>query len=98
MNLLKRFRVIKWKFSEMQGIEIIGKKWGISKGQYKGLMFSVYGLGLTKAERSCFGRKFLEHTGICNIYIGKLIISYRAEGAYSNFKNVDIISDKPLFT
>ncbi len=97
MNLLKRFRVIKWKFSDMQGIEIIGKKWGISKGQYKGLMFSVYGLGLTKAERS-LGREFFEHNGMCNIYLGKLIISYRAEGAYSNFKNVDIISDRPLFT
>jgi len=96
MNIMKRFRVIKWKFSDMQGTEIIGKKWGISKGQFNGLMFSVYGLGLTKAERS-LGRKFLGYTGICNIYLGKLIISYRAEGAYSNFRNVDIISDKPLF-
>lgn len=95
--MLKRFRVIKWTFADMKGTDIIGKKWGMCKGQYKGLMFCVSGLGLTKAEREIFDIKFLERTGVYNIYLGKLIITYRAKGAYSNFRSVEIVSDEPLF-
>jgi hypothetical protein len=94
-------RIIKWRFGSdndiMKSTELaIGKKVLISKGQYKGLQFCIDGLGLTKAEREIFRRRFLQFDGILNIYLGKLIISYDRNGIYDSLKHVVIYSDRPL--
>lgn len=96
----EKMRIIKWTFgsgdSEMKGTELsIGNKISISKGQYKGLQFSLVGFGLTKFEREFFNSKFLQFKKIWTLYLGKLIIQYNKDGIYDSLHSVNIYIDKP---
>lgn len=90
-------RRVKWEFYDMENtVLVIGGKVMVSKGLYADPVFSIVGLGLTKAEREFFGRKFLQRGNVITISIGKLIVSYNREGYKHHMRHVDIVSDKIL--
>ena len=96
LTMLKNLRIVKWEQYGYKGNELITKYFIFSKGQYKGLQFSISGLGLSKAERNLFDKKFLQFDENINIYIGKLIITYNSKGSYNHLKNVNIYNDLPV--
>lgn len=97
--MLKNIRLIKWEFgtdNKMYSSEICGKNWCISKGQWKGLMFSISGLGLSKCERELFNSKFLQYNGHVSIYFLKWVWTYHSKGIYDIFSSVKITYDRAL--
>ena len=90
-------RKVKWEFYDMENtVLVIGGKVMVSKGLYADPMFYITGLGLTKAERQYFGRKFLQMGKVVTISLGKLILSYNCEGYKRHMRQVNIVSDKIL--
>lgn len=88
-------KIVKWSFGDYNRdsyIEakdlIIGKNILLSNGKYKGLQFSINGLGLNKYEREVFNCKFLKRQNILNIYFGKLIITHDKSGYKNHLSRV----------
>lgn len=92
-------KLISWKFSDLRGTDLaIGNHVLVSLGQWDGLMFSIYGWGLSKAERECFDTKFLRLRNVLNLYLGRIVVSYDKRGICEHLCNVKIVSEVRLTT
>jgi hypothetical protein len=92
-------KIIKWEFgteNKIYSTDLCGKKWMVSKGQWKGLMFSISGLGLSKAERDLLEIKFLQYRGHLTIYFFKWLLSWNSKGIEDILKYVHVIYNKPV--
>jgi hypothetical protein len=91
-------RKVKWIFPNMKSTEyVLNDKIMFSKGQWKGLLFHLFGFGLSRAERELFNCKRFEIGNIINFYFLKWIVSFDKNGYKDHFRNVNIIEDKIIF-
>lgn len=73
-------------------IYVIGSKIIISKAIYEDWKFSIEGLNLYKAEREIFGGNKFEFSGILNIRIGRIILTYNRKGFMNHCRHMTIIN------
>lgn len=90
-------RLITWKFADLRNTHlVIGEHVLIQKGLWSGYLFSLEGLGLSKAERKFFNAKFLQIRNVISLYLGCIVISIDKRGAKEHLSNVRIIKEIPL--
>jgi len=90
-------KLISWKFTDMRSTELaLGDHVFLSKGQWKGLQFSIVGLGLTKLERDFFETRFLEVRNVVNVYLGRIIVYFNKKGTEDHFRSVKIVKTQPV--
>lgn len=94
-----KIRKITWKwYNDTLSIDtIINDKIFLCSGSWDEFMFSIQGLGLSKAERELFNTKFLDLKDHMTIYFLKWYVTYDTRGYKEHYRNVDIIENMVMY-